>query len=99
MRAISRPRISFLALNALKAPARTDGSWPRITHSTPSMTPMPTTKPEPTVKLERQAASGLISRNAESGSSASEMRSRSGILPRLRKRASVSSPPPAAASA
>ena len=48
-RAISRPRISFFELKWFMAPARTDGSWPRITHSTPEMTPMPTVNPEPMV--------------------------------------------------
>jgi len=38
-----------IAMGKRMAPARTDGSWPRITHSTPEMTPMPTVKPEPMV--------------------------------------------------
>ena len=81
------------------APACTEGSWPRITHSTPEMTPMPTMKPEPRLKWEFQAASGLISRNGESGSSTCATRSRTAILLRERSRAMASSPPPLAASA
>ena len=52
-------------------------------HSTPSTTPMPVTTLAPTVKSLPQAASGLSSRNGESGSISSSMRSRGGQLAAL----------------
>ena len=58
---------------------------------------MPVTTLAPTVKSVPQAASGLSSRNGESGSSSISMRSRAVILPRSWWRLTYFSPPPASA--
>ena len=63
-------------------------------HSTPATTPMPVTSAAPTVKSSPQPASGHSSRNGESGSSSSSMRSRAISLPRPWWRATYFSPPP-----
>ena len=91
-------RIHFLAMYGVMAPPSTVGSLPTITHSTPAITPMPTTKPPPTVYEESYPARGLISRNGLSGSRTWPMRSRIGILSRERMRSMASGPPPASAS-
>ena len=61
-------------------PPLTVGSLATIRHSTPSTTPIPSTTLAPTVKGVPHAASGLSSRNGESGSISSSMRSRGGQL-------------------
>ena len=54
--------MSFFELNWLNAPARTEGSWPRMSTSTPAITPMPTTKPEPTLAMRSRI--GILPREA-----------------------------------
>ena len=46
--ATSRARISLRMLTAVIAPPRSVGSLPTITHSVPSITPIPSTMPPPT---------------------------------------------------
>ena len=79
-RAIWLARRIFFSVHGLLVPPLTVGSLATIRHSTPSTTPMPVTTLAPTVKSLPHAASGLSSRNGESGSSSSSMRSRGGQL-------------------
>ncbi len=98
-RAMAFARRAFRSVQGLLAPPRTVGSLAVITHSTPSMTPMPVTSPAPTGYSLPQAASGESSRNGESGSTSSSMRSRGSNLPRARWRSTYLGPPPASAPA
>ena len=94
-RAIWLARSIFFNVHGLLVPPLTVGSLATSMHSTPSTTPMPVTTLAPTVKSVPHAASGLSSRNGESGSSSISMRSRAVILPRSWWRLTYFSPPPA----
>ena len=85
----------FRNVHGLLVPPLTVGSLATSRHSTPSTTPMPVTTLAPTVKSVPHAASGLSSRNGESGSSSASIRSLAVILPRAWCRATYFSPPPA----
>ena len=78
--AIWLARRIFFSVHGLLVPPLTVGSLATSRHSTPSTAPMPATTLAPTVKSVPHAASGLSSRNGESGSSSSSMRSRGGQL-------------------
>ena len=95
--AIWLARKIFLTVHGLLAPPFTVGSLAVITHSTPSITPMPVTTLAPTVKSEPQPARGLSSRNAEPGSTSSSIRSRGSSLPRAWWRSTYFWPPPSTA--
>ncbi len=95
--AMSDARKLFFTVHGLLEPPRTVGSFATIMHSTPSTTPIPVTTLAPTGKSLPHAASGLNSRNGESGSRSISMRSRASIFPRLRCRATYFSPPPSRA--
>nr|BFE81040.1 hypothetical protein GCM10020093_036410 [Planobispora longispora] len=82
--AMSAARSVLRRVHGLDAPPRTVGSLATITHSTPSTTPMPVTTLAPTGKSLPHPASGDSSRNAESGSRSSSIRSRASSLPRRR---------------
>ncbi len=75
------------------------GSLAVSTHSTPETTPMPEIMLPPRPNSVPQAQSGAISRNGESRSRRSSMRSRAMSLPRSMWRFTYFSPPPARASA
>ncbi len=96
---ISMVRPLLMALKGLIEPPLMVGSLAVMTHSTPDTTPMPETMLPPRAKSVPQAQSGAISRNGESRSSSSSMRSRAMSLPRSRWRLTYFSPPPALASA
>ena len=80
--AIWLARRIFRSVHGLLVPPFTVGSLATMRHSTPSTTPIPVTTLAPTWKSLPQAASGLSSRNGESGSTSSSMRSRGVSLPR-----------------
>src|ERR1700743_707253 len=67
-KAIWLARNIFRKVHGLLVPPLTVGSLATIKHSTPLTAPMPTTVLAPTLKALPQAASGLSSRNGESGS-------------------------------
>ena len=85
-RAISSARSVLRSEYGFIAPPRTVGSCAITTHSTPDTTPIPVTTEAPTVNGVPHAASADSSRNGESGSSSSSMRSRTGSRPRSRWR-------------
>ena len=95
--AIWLARRIFRSVHGLLVPPLTVGSLATTKHSTPLTAPMPTTTLAPTVKSLPHAASGLSSRNGESGSSSSSMRSRGVSLPRAWWRSTYFGPPPASA--
>ncbi len=80
--AICAARWPFLSVLGLDEPPFTVGSLATIMHSTPSTTPMPVTSEAPTAKSVPHAARVDSSRNGESGSISSSMRSRAVSLPR-----------------
>ena len=96
-RAISLARRILRSVHGLLVPPLTVGSLATTRHSTPLTTPIPVTTLAPTVNSLPQAASGLSSRNGESGSSSSSMRSRAVSLPRAWWRSTYLAPPPASA--
>jgi hypothetical protein len=75
-------RSTFFSVHGLLVPPLTVGSLATSMHSTPLTAPMPTTTLAPTAKSVPYAASGLSSRNGESGSTNNSMRSRAVSLPR-----------------
>ena len=74
--AIWLARRIFRSVHGLLVPPLTVGSLATSMHSTPLTAPIPATRLAPTAKSLPHAASGLSSRNGESGSSSSSMRSR-----------------------
>ncbi|SKV62386.1 Uncharacterised protein [Mycobacteroides abscessus subsp. abscessus] len=82
LKAISLARRTLRRVQGLLVPPLTVGSLATIMHSTPSTTPIPVTREAPTVKSLPHAASGHSSRNGESGSISSSMRSRASSFPR-----------------
>ena len=90
-------RSCFRSVQGLLVPPLTVGSLALMRHSTPLTAPIPMTRLAPTWNSLPQAASGLSSRNGESGSSSSSMRSRGVILPRAWCRSTYLGPPPASA--
>ncbi len=81
-KAIWLARRIFFKVHGLLVPPFTVGSWAAIMHSTPSTTPIPVTALAPTLNGLPQAARGLNSRNGESASTSSSIRSRAVSLPR-----------------
>src|SRR5271166_2302450 len=96
-RAIVFARSIFRRVHGLLVPPLTVGSLATIRHSTPLTAPMPTTVLAPIWKALPYAASGLSSRNGESGSTSSSMRSRAVSLPRAWCRSTYLGPPPPSA--
>ena len=80
--AIWLARSTFFSVHGLLVPPLTVGSLATSMHSTPLTAPMPTTTLAPTWKSVPNAASGLSSKNGESGSTSSSTRSRAVSLPR-----------------
>src|SRR5690625_587663 len=95
--AICAARWPFLSVDGLLDPPLTVGSLAMIMHSTPSTTPIPDTMLPPTAKSVPHAAKVDSSRNAESSSIKSSIRSRASSLPRPWWRSTYFSPPPASA--
>jgi hypothetical protein len=78
----------------LTAPPRTVGSWAISMHGVSSTMPIPVTTLAPTGKSVPHAATADNSRNGESRSISSSMRSRGSSLPRAWWRVTYFSPPP-----
>src|ERR1700733_4535338 len=97
-RAIWLARSIFRNVHGLLVPPLTVGSLATIKHSTPLTAPMPAAVLAPTLNALPQAARGLSSRNGESGSTSSSMRSRAVSLPRAWCRSTYFGPPPSSAS-
>ena len=96
-RAISLARSTLRNDHGLVAPPLMVGSLPPMRHSTPSTTPIPVTALAPTGNSLPHPARADSSRNGESSSISSSMRSRMSSLPRWRCRATYLGPPPATA--
>ena len=92
--AIPRALSPFARPMGLIAPPLSVGSFATMTHSTPSMTPMPVTTPAPMLYSVLVPAIGDSSRNGASRSRSNSTRSRANNFPRLWWRVTYLSPPP-----